>query len=502
MAQSVIAVTCPSNVAGIVTFTLDHPYLIGDSVCVVNPVIADDKLSIKTDETSYDAGQISLWLHFKIDSSHALFDICAQRKIDCFDLIYWIESQTNLTPFELLTEQEIQTECDQSPLKKRNVIKKCFEWSLFIITSPFWIPGMIIGYILASADGKFTPIYQAERCGKGNRTFMLTKFRSMKLNSYSQTGAYSMPNDDRITAVGKILRASKLDELPQLLEFVRGDLALIGPRPELWSNINNHLSSLIQGYAHRHVVDTGITGWAQVVAGYPFDVTGFIKRHSCDLYYIRNWSLLLDIRVLIKTVGIIFSKFFGSKSYVNHANDWDNRRRISLELRRTGQCIEVDIARQELTLYRLYFDKDVSYPQKLEKTSYQVSTSELGVGNVENSFQTPFGSHMITDKIGENEPLGRIFTARVPTDNLQLATKQDMGDLITTRILRLGGIEPGVNKGASVDTYSRFIYIHGTPYEHTLGVPSSKGCIRMSNQNIVELFSEINTNSMVIIAQK
>ncbi len=129
--------------------------------------------------------------------------------------------------------------------------------------------------------------------------------------------------------------------------------------------------------------------------------------------------------------------------------------------------------------------------------SYPVSTSKFGHGQEKNSFKTPLGLHRIYRKIGEGVPVGGVFVARKFTG--KVAKIPSPGDLITTRILWLEGLEEGRNLGGDVDTRERFIYIHGTPEEDLLGKPASRGCIRMGNKDILELFEMVEEGTPVLI---
>lgn len=122
---------------------------------------------------------------------------------------------------------------------------------------------------------------------------------------------------------------------------------------------------------------------------------------------------------------------------------------------------------------------------------YTISTAMNGLGESHGSNCTPRGWHEVVDRIGLNEPPGRVFLSRVPIDDVVPETSwrnaDSPDDRILTRILRLRGLEPGINLGKLVDTYERFIYLHGTNHEEQLGRPVSHGCIRMANRDIIDL---------------
>ena len=148
--------------------------------------------------------------------------------------------------------------------------------------------------------------------------------------------------------------------------------------------------------------------------------------------------------------------------------------------------------------------------------SYPVSTSKFGLGNVNDSFKTPPGLHYIADKIGEDMPKMTIFKGRKTLENnltladLDLPENTDIrnehfathDDVITSRILWLKGHEDGVNKGDNIDSYSRYIYIHGTAHEDKIGTPDSHGCVRMNNNDVIELFDNTFVSMPVLIANE
>lgn len=141
----------------------------------------------------------------------------------------------------------------------------------------------------------------------------------------------------------------------------------------------------------------------------------------------------------------------------------------------------VDVSRQELSLW----------VDGVRIRSYPVSTSRYGLGEEEGSFKTPRGRHRVVRWIGAGRPAGAVFESRRFTGRVvpEAEWRDPSGpDLILTRILRLRGLEPGINAGPGCDSYCRYIYIHGTNHEEALGRPASKGCIRMGNLDIIDLF--------------
>jgi len=135
---------------------------------------------------------------------------------------------------------------------------------------------------------------------------------------------------------------------------------------------------------------------------------------------------------------------------------------------------------------------------------YPVSTSKYGTGCQNGSEKTPLGLHRIADKLGGAMPVNEVFIGRIPQGNLEECIERGVDlpdDVIMSRIMWLEGMEPGRNKGGYVDTYQRYIYIHGTNHEDQIGTPTSIGCIRMRNQDVVDLFRLLEVGSEVLIEE-
>lgn len=147
--------------------------------------------------------------------------------------------------------------------------------------------------------------YSQERIGKGGRSFFIHKFRSMVVDAERDTGiVWASDNDSRIPKFGRFLRQTRLDELPQLWNILKGDMSLVGPRPER-PHFVNQLEKLIPFYRLRHAVKPGVTGWTQVRCRYGASIEDHFFRTQHDIYYIKNQSLLLDLEILLKTIPVI-----------------------------------------------------------------------------------------------------------------------------------------------------------------------------------------------------
>ena len=175
------------------------------------------------------------------------------------------------------------------------------------------------------------------------------------------------------------------------------------------------------------------------------------------------------------------------KSFLESANETGSR----LGIKPADRCLVVSIARQTMQFFR----------QGECVKSYVISTSLRPPSNVKNSLGTPRGLHVIAERIGGGQPPGIVFKSRVPTGYHfnEVADAATHPNLITSRILWLRGLEPGVNQGGEVDTYERYVYIHGTNHENRLGTPQSAGCVLMNNLEIIELYEEVRAGDWVWI---
>lgn len=183
------------------------------------------------------------------------------------------------------------------------IIKRGFD---FFISIVLLIPVMLLCSISALfiiLEKRGNPLYIQERVGLNGKRFNIYKLRTMYSNAEKDGYQWAMKNDVRITKVGHFLRKSRIDELPQLMNIIKGDMAIIGPRPERPEFIEEFLKD-IPDFNDRIIIKPGITGWAQVNGGYELSPKEKLKY---DKYYIEHESLNLDILIYIKTVQVVFT---------------------------------------------------------------------------------------------------------------------------------------------------------------------------------------------------
>ncbi len=187
--------------------------------------------------------------------------------------------------------------------RSKRIVDVLLSSLILIITAPFWV----VISALVKLDTPGPVIYKQKRVGRQGEEFWLYKFRSMKRDAEKQGALWADENDQRITSAGKILRNLHLDEIPQLINVLKGDISLTGPRPERPEFIKE-LENKIPHYRLRLLVKPGLTGWAQIKFRYARSIIDSHEKLQYDLYYIKNRSFALDLQILLKTFQLFFKK--------------------------------------------------------------------------------------------------------------------------------------------------------------------------------------------------
>lgn len=187
----------------------------------------------------------------------------------------------------------------------RTLIKRIFDCLAAFVLLLVFFPLMLITALLIFLEDGFPIFYRQERVGLNGRLFDVIKFRSMRHDAEKDgKPRWATANDDRVTRVGRVIRKLRIDELPQLYSVLKGDMSMVGPRPER-AYFVDQLTREIPFYAVRHSVKPGVTGWAQVRYHYGASVDDAVQKLQYDLYYVKNHTLLLDLVILFETVGVV-----------------------------------------------------------------------------------------------------------------------------------------------------------------------------------------------------
>jgi sugar transferase (PEP-CTERM system associated) len=189
--------------------------------------------------------------------------------------------------------------------RPQNVLKRLLDIAMAAAGLVLALPLLALVWLAVRLSSGRPVLYHQERVGQDGRVFVLHKFRSMRADAEKHTGAvWASAGDERVTPIGRFLRRTRLDELPQLWNVLLGDMSFVGPRPERPEFVSS-LTLQIPYYGQRHIVRPGLTGWAQVRYTYGASVEDALEKLQYDLFYIKNRSLALDLFIILKTVKTV-----------------------------------------------------------------------------------------------------------------------------------------------------------------------------------------------------
>jgi sugar transferase (PEP-CTERM system associated) len=230
---------------------------------------------------------------------------CRIRGIPVLDLAAFYERAKSEVPIDSLKASWLVYGHGFVQGRARQIAKRAFDILCSSILLLLASPVMLLTILAIKLDSPGPIIYRQERVGLGGRIFMCLKFRSMRTDAEKDGVArWAAKNDSRVTRIGAFIRKTRIDELPQLLSVLKGEMSLVGPRPERPSFVAQ-LREQIPFYDVRHSVKPGVTGWAQVRYSYGASLEDARRKHQFDLYYVKNNSLFLDLLVLIETVSVV-----------------------------------------------------------------------------------------------------------------------------------------------------------------------------------------------------
>jgi sugar transferase (PEP-CTERM system associated) len=230
---------------------------------------------------------------------------CRIRGIPVLDLAGFCETTKGEIPIDSLKGSWLVYGHGFVQGKLRTTIKRIFDIVSSLLLLVLALPVMIITMIAIRLESRGPILYRQVRVGLGGETFTCLKFRSMCADAESDGVArWAVRDDPRVTRVGNFIRKTRIDELPQLFSVLKGEMSLVGPRPER-PDFVAQLKESIPFYDIRHSVKPGITGWAQVRYHYGATLEDAHRKHQFDLFYVRNNSLFLDLQILIETVSVV-----------------------------------------------------------------------------------------------------------------------------------------------------------------------------------------------------
>lgn len=232
-----------------------------------------------------------------------------------YDLSDFYERVSGKVPVGAIDQTWFLENLSEGGKRAYELAKRSFDIVLALLLAIITLPLQLIITLLIKWDSPGPVIYRQQRVGRAGRVFTLYKYRNMVADAESKTGpVWAAENDARATRVGRVLRRSRLDELPQLWNILKGEMSFIGPRPER-PEFHTKLKEEISFYEERYLIRPGLTGWAQIK--YKLDFRGgmttrdTLEKLQYDLFYIKNRSLFLDLGIILKTINIILKKVFG-----------------------------------------------------------------------------------------------------------------------------------------------------------------------------------------------
>nr|WP_321239558.1 sugar transferase [uncultured Tolumonas sp.] len=230
---------------------------------------------------------------------------CALANIPVYHIKQISETLTGRVKIDHLHENQLGS---LLPSPIYTFIKRCIDILAAVIAIPLFSPLMLVTAVLIKLESPGPVMFLQNRVGRGNQDFQIYKFRSMCQNSEQYGAQFAQNGDMRVTRVGKVIRKLRIDELPQFFNVLKGDMSLIGPRPEQRVFVDQ-FEQEIPFYMYRHIVRPGISGWAQVMQGYAADADDTRVKIEHDFYYIKHFSLWLDVLIVFKTIKTILTGF-------------------------------------------------------------------------------------------------------------------------------------------------------------------------------------------------
>ncbi|MDH5648664.1 MAG: TIGR03013 family PEP-CTERM/XrtA system glycosyltransferase [Gammaproteobacteria bacterium] len=270
-------------------------------------LIIEHEIPILAIATTYDVDEIVVGVRQRRGGALPMGELleCRMEGINVIDLSTFFERETGKVQLESLNPSWIIFSEGFDKGNFRNMIKRMFDLTASSILLLITLPVMLVTAILIKLDSKGPVFYKQERTGECGNPFQVYKFRSMRTDAETEgKPQWAKKDDDRVTRVGKIIRTLRIDELPQIINVLRGDMSFVGPRPERPFFVNQLIKE-IPFFSTRHSVKPGITGWAQIRYPYGASVEDAKEKLQYDLYYAKNHTLFLDLIILFQTAQVV-----------------------------------------------------------------------------------------------------------------------------------------------------------------------------------------------------
>lgn len=231
---------------------------------------------------------------------------CKMSGISVVDLLTFFERETGKVRLDIMNPSWLFLSDGFRLSALRRVSKRVFDIGCALLILPFALPLMALtaAAVFIESRGRGPVFYRQTRVGENGKLFQIVKFRSMRVDAEAGGPRWAVADDDRITAIGAIIRKTRLDELPQIYNVLKGEMSFVGPRPER-PEFTRQLRNTIPYYTERHRVKPGLTGWAQIRYPYGASEEDAVNKLQYDLFYVKNYSIFMDLLVLFQTAEVV-----------------------------------------------------------------------------------------------------------------------------------------------------------------------------------------------------
>jgi len=287
-----------------------HVHVRGEHDVVYESLVIRPDMTLLALAKSMDVDEIVVAVGERRRKSFPVHDLldCKLSGIDVIDLQGFFERETGKLKLDILNPSWLIFSDGFDQGKGQSAQKRIFDivvsLGLLAVSWPFML--LVVLMIKFEGRGRGSIIYRQIRVGQHWRLFNVYKFRSMREDAEAGGAVWAKENDDRVTRTGRFIRKTRLDELPQIFNVLKGDMSFVGPRPERPEFVTQ-LSERIPYFSERHRVKPGITGWAQVCYPYGASEKDSLEKLQYDLYYIKNYSLFLDLVIILQTAHSVIA---------------------------------------------------------------------------------------------------------------------------------------------------------------------------------------------------
>ncbi|HIF9351679.1 TPA: sugar transferase [Photobacterium damselae] len=307
--SEVITPTSENKIIATSVFTI-YVYCPQDQIDIITNVLDKNNLNYSLNDYSVTNFKNKIICHYRSaefnDDENAFLIKATEAGSWIEPLVSYLDHRLGFTETELLHPHYFLHQKAFSILsnKKNRIVKRILDIFFVILLAKIAIPVGLITALLIKLESPGPVFFRQKRTGQYNKEFEVIKFRSMRNDAEKNGAQWASKNDARVTRVGKFIRKTRIDELPQLINIVKGEMSLVGPRPEREVFIET-LEKEIPYYRFRHAVKPGVTGLAQVKYAYGASVEDAVWKHKYDIYYIKHQSAWLDLKVILLTVKTV-----------------------------------------------------------------------------------------------------------------------------------------------------------------------------------------------------